>query len=770
MELDFSKIKTIDQLNFVKGMFGTGPYPQELLDIEHRLLNTDPETIYQHLSRVTNYSEEQKKCIEDTVDKLMNDDISNANEPGLLLGNIQCGKTRTFVGVMALAFDKGFDACIVLTKDENGLVQQTKTRMEYEFRDFLSDTDLRQSAVVAVHGIQNNSTFTSSQINDRKNIFVINKNVTRLTYMLKLIKGSEFSNKKILIIDDEADFVSRAFYTKNGETEVGKVAKLIDALSQMPKYCRYLQVTATPYSLFLQPDKTVEVANGKVEVFRPRFTTLVPIHSNYIGGKQYFHESENSLSMYSHLYHSISDECMDYLLFKNKHKKVLDNALDTDKFRDLRFALMSYFVASAIRRIQEREVNQRRYNTCFFMHVSIETKDHAYEHTMVNNILTRWKNQFCDNNDFGSFVNLFEDCYYDFCESNRLANEEKLVSLFMPSKEVVKTEVISYFREEKYTIQVVNSSTAKDENLLGKDGQLRLSNALNIFIGGFKLDRGITIDHMLGFFYGRRPQVGQADTVLQHHRMYGNRSKEDMTVTRLYTTYDLYQKMKWIDNMDHQLRNIFIKAQEHPEDSIPLVPIQYSPDMGIRPCGMSRLKISDLEVLDSFKRITTFGFQTGSKTAISDTIDCIRNFICNLDGYEGVKIPFLVKKEHACQILKDIRTTYIYDRYVDRNAGMDWHEEDMIAALEAYTPEDGKVWLYYVNERNMSRVRQNGNFVDAPEDGNTDTPIARKYASDRPFLMLFEQNGLASKGWRDTPFFWPNLRLPVNLKTCVYCK
>ena len=39
-----------------------------------------------------------------------------ADKPGLLLGKIQSGKTRAFVGVMALGFDKGIDICVILTK------------------------------------------------------------------------------------------------------------------------------------------------------------------------------------------------------------------------------------------------------------------------------------------------------------------------------------------------------------------------------------------------------------------------------------------------------------------------------------------------------------------------------------------------------------------------------------------------------------------------------------------------------------------------------
>ena len=55
--------------------------------------------------------------------------------------------------------------------------------------------------------------------------------------------------------------------------------------------------------------------------------------------------------------------------------------------------------------------------------------------------------------------------------------------------------------------------------LLDRRGQLRLDNPFNIFIGGQILDRGLTIENFIGFFYGRAPNTFQQDTVLQHSRM-----------------------------------------------------------------------------------------------------------------------------------------------------------------------------------------------------------------------------------------------------------
>ena len=732
------------------------------------------ETIYEHLSRIVGYSKDLKDCIEDTVNQLLVTNISNASDPGLLLGKIQCGKTRAFVGVMGLAFDKDIDVCVVLTKSDDGLVEQTLARMEYEFRDYLSNVNMNQT-VIGVHKTDKGMHFSPAQINNQKNIFVTYKNTTRLKYLINLFKTTEFKHKRVLIVDDEADFVSRAFYQKNNDIDAGKIALLIDEFAQIPDFCRYLQVTATPYSLFLQPDHTIQVNNGTVEPFRPRFVTLVPIHENYIGGKHYFILSQNSASMYSYLKHIVSDECMERLLDKKKHAKVYKNAQSTPIYKDLRKALMSYFVASAIRQIQEERLKQQRYNSSFFMHISIGTKDHKLEKLVTDNILDAWKDETLKNNGNGLKA-IFDDAYEDMKESNKAGNQLGDIKIFMPTHKDVWDRFLQIFRDGEYIVQIVNSTTKGD--LLGKDGQLKLTSPLNIFIGGFKLDRGITIEHMLGFMYGRNPQTKQTDAVLQHHRMYGNRSKEDMAVTRLHTTQNLYDIMEWIDNMDHQLREVFVKAMQNPNAPMPMIAIKYDRTKGIIPCGSNKLLISDLETFDSFKRFTPSGFQTASPTKLKPIIEGIDNLLKSENGY-NLGTPFLIRKDHAYQILKNIRSTYIYDRPIDNNAGMEWDENVMIAAIEKYAPQDGMIWCYVTKDREMGRIKKNGNFSDAPEDGNKDTPLAKQHTTgnlSRPFLMLFREkdnerieNGV-NVGWRNAPFYWPCLRLPQNIESCVYCK
>lgn len=760
--MDINNLKTARECELVIKTLQSmeAPVPKELID-KYNLLKTKT-SVYDVLCHKYNYSTELQTCINETVAQL-NSTEANAKEPGLLLGKIQCGKTRAFIGVMGLAFDNGFDACVVLTKSDDGLVGQTKERLELEFAEFIGNNTTVGQSSIEVYKLDRALNLSEYTVDRNKNIFVVHKNTAKLGCLIDLIKSTKLIEKRILIIDDEADFVSRAFYKKDSETSVGENALLIDELVNVAD-CRYLQVTATPYALFLQPDHKVKVSNGSVEPFRPRFTTLVPIHKNYKGGKHYFIKSQDSSSMYSYLRHDISDECLDFLLVRNKDQRVYGNASTTPKYKDLRNALMSYFVGSAIRQIQERETNnQENYATSFFMHIHTDKEEHEFEEFVVNSILKSWKDEII-NQDTNNIECLFDFAYDDFLASHDAGIAKRELDIFMPDRNVVWNVFLEIFRSGKYMVKVINSTTSKDPNLIGKDGQLKLSSPLNIFIGGFKLDRGITIDHLIGFFYGRRPQTQQADTVLQHHRMYGNRSDYDMAVTRLHTTIGLYENMKWIDEMDHQLRMNFIKD---PNGKIDLVTIPTNPKAGIRPTGNSRLSISDLDTFDSFKRLTTYGFQTDCATKIVPIIAEINNILSKYPHKE--KEPFLIDFDDAVSVIKLIRSTFIYNRPIDNNKGMEWNEDAMIAAIKKFLPADGKLLCYKVTNREMSRTRSNGNFIDAPEDGNTDPVIVKQYATNRPCLMLIGQKGENDKGWRGTPFYWPSLRLPVNVKPCIYC-
>lgn len=732
------------------------------------------EPVYDHLKRIVGYSQDLQDAVVGTVDKLMQTG-PDAQKPGLLLGKIQSGKTRAFVGIMGRAFDKGFDYCVVLSKSSKALIEQTVKRMKSEFEDYIFNPLYGQKTKIAVYNAIDRPQMTQSKVDEYKNIFVAKKQKENIHALITMFSSPFFAGKKLLIIDDEADFVSHAFRKVHGNDEVCVIAQLIDTMMALNSSSRYLQVTATPYSLYLQPDDTVVLSNGSVAPFRPRFTTLVPIHNNYIGGKEYFVDSKNQNSMYSDLFHPITESAVDHLDPKRgAHGRVTNNATTTPTFATIREALMQYLVASAIRLLQSKQQQTAEYHSSFLMHVGTTQASHNLQERVVQTILSDWRK--CTNGNWTTDMqSLFNSAYTDFSSSINIGLQSGLISIGIPSFQDVFDRVDDILSNGEYLIQVVNANV-KLETLLDENGQLDISrSALNIFIGGFNLDRGVTIDHVLGFMYGRRPSQFSADTVLQHCRMYGNRSKEDMAVTRLHTTYGLYDILEKINDMDDQLREWFENYMNNPNYTgvdPESVFIQFNAKDGISPCGRNRLMISDLMRLKAFGRVTPSGFQTDSNTAISSTINAIDTLIQAQPGYVADQ-PFLMDVDVAKNIIRMIRSTYIYNRTVDNNAGLDWDVNEMIAPIEYVTQlQNSKtMWmLHRPKARDMSRIRQNGRFVDAPEDGNKDTPLAKSAATVLPILMLIKEKGESGKGWRDAEFYWPCLRLPQNMKSAMYCK
>ena len=69
------------------------------------------------------YDTKARKCVVETMEALLTK-TTTPDDPGMLLGKIQSGKTRTFLGVIALAFDNGFDVAVVFTKGTNALASR----------------------------------------------------------------------------------------------------------------------------------------------------------------------------------------------------------------------------------------------------------------------------------------------------------------------------------------------------------------------------------------------------------------------------------------------------------------------------------------------------------------------------------------------------------------------------------------------------------------------------------------------------------------------
>ena len=720
--------------------------------------------------------DDKKNCIEETVSKLLENN-EHANEPGLLLGKIQCGKTDTFEDIIGLAFDRGIDIAIILTKGTNALAQQTIQRLNKDYRFFRQNAQIGHITINIYDIMTVWNRMKAAMINNCKTVLVCKKERTNMQHLIDMFNQcASLREKSVLIVDDEADFASRNYRNaglnnNRQDIEMARISQMIDNFRGIPNYCRYLQVTATPYCLYLQPEGELNLNGQTVRPFRPRFTSIVPTHPAYIGGEQYFEESKNQDSMYSLLFHQLDQKCIDILRTRDRRRLTPKNKYG------LTFAITSYLIATAIRRIQER-TNGKDYKTSALIHVEIARKKHDWQAEIISGLIDDLKNVICNStSDDHNLIDMAIDgCYEDFKSSNQKGRNENLISVEFPSKDEVINEIRTIFNDENYVVQIVNSDNDV-RNLLDQDtGELNLTTAVNIFIGGAILDRGITIKHMLCFLYGRNPRVMQQDTVMQHARMYGARSKEDMAVTRLHTTAAIYRALVRMNELDNQLREWFLAGNNENDENAVFVGY----DQNIRPCAPQRIKASNALILKPQRRIVPAGFWTGNNRQIHEKIEEIDTLIANAPHFNQQDDNgfFEMDFDRAKQILSLIEETFVYeDNDNIHNLERKNDIKEMLCAMTyCCSQSDNKIFILQRTDRDMKRLRIDGGYIDAPDDGNNDTRPSRQKAINSPVLMLIKQNGRRSidnvtrenRGWNGTPFYWPVLMTQRNIAPVLF--
>lgn len=713
--------------------------------------------IYENFIEKKGYSVDLQDCIERTVDCLFRQK-TDVNHPGMLLGKIQSGKTRTFIGIVALAFDRGFDICIVFTKGTKALAEQTHQRLDSEFSEFVENDEVK------VYDVMNLPPQLTPFLRRQKLIFIVKKETNNLDRLVQLFNSyPDLTEKRTLLVDDEADFASVGFKkdknTQDGVSMNVLATKINHIRSNFKDHYNFLQVTATPYSLYLQPRGEFDINNFTFEPIRPTFTSLVPIYEQYIGGKQYFEESKDYETIFSHIYINVSDD--EIKILNHKDVRYINNILTTPNLSQFRQSILNYLVGGSLR-IIDSNLQNKNYKSSFILHTATGKEKHQWQTDLIDALLNSLTKLATDNSN--ELEKLIKISYENLILSIKKNGDTPA------SFEEVFNKVKESLRDGFVGLIKINSEN-QIASLLDRKGQLRLDNPFNIFVGGQILDRGITIDNLIGFFYGRNPSTFQQDTVLQHARMYGNRSMKDMSVTRLYTSNKIYRAMDTMHEFDTALREAFEKGIHNGDDSV--VFIERDNTGKIRPCAPNKILITATETIKPHKRFLPIGFQTKARTNIYKIIDEIDQLINSLSRGEYSK-PFLVELDDIIKILDLIHSTYDYKELYN-NLGYEWdvktHKAIIKRLVDNVSSPDlqGKVYCYVQKNRNTSRLKNNGtSFSDAPDDGKTDLIIARNIAQETPCIILLKQQGKLDNGWKDAEFWWPVIITPSNAKTAVF--
>lgn len=705
---------------------------------------------YPRLAKARQDSPELQQCIEATLVKLLLQDTST-KRPGILLGKIQSGKTRAFIGVIALAFDRGYDTAVVLTKGTLSLAKQTTRRIATDFKPFIDEDAVQVFDIMAMP-----ENLTGWEL-DQKLVLVVKKEDDNLRRLLTAFRETypDLRQKKLLIIDDEADYASLSFRRTHGQTTAGVISAQIDELRGMVADSGFLQVTATPYSLYLQPEE--ELLKDGTALFlpkRPAFTQLLPIHPGYVGGDYYFERSADPDSPEHYFYQPVPDQERDALKKPDGRRLKLENVLEEKNTSVLRTAIMNFIVGVAIRRMEQEAAGAHPEKYSFLFHTEHSKQSHEWQQQVALAIRDGLV-QLAEQNPQKLSIQIRE-AYDDLKRSLDAAGS------VVPDISAVEKAVIESLVRGRLMITTVNSD-GEIEKLLDDDGQLKLRNPLNLFIGGQILDRGVTIRNLIGFYYGRNPQRFQQDTVLQHARMYGSRPVGDLPVTRFYAPIHIYQLLRKIHEFDSALRMAF----ENGTHDKGVYFIQRSLDNKLIPCSPNKLMFSKITSVRPGERFLPVGFQTVYKTAGKKNLEKLDQAV-QAAAAEKRGQPVLISVESAVEMV-----TLAYE-----NLEFDVGEEDErrahLAILEhlarqSEKPENrGKVWLLTTDEdRRLRRIREGGRYADAP-DTKQQRDIAVKLAMDIPVLLMLRQEGSEELGWRGLPFWWPVIMAPFSAVTSVF--
>lgn len=423
---------------------------------------------------------------------------------GLIYGLVQSGKTGVMTVTGAMGADEGYDTLIILTSDIDPLYEQTRGRIQEAFpgMDILGKVDLRDP-----------DTFVQ-RIKRGTCAIVVTKNGSILKALIENLKAGNVRRLACLIIDDEADQASLNTKARKNDGTQSKINGQIENLRGFFHKNTYLQVTATPGALFLQDGE---------HAFRPKFTVLSHPGGDYVGGDDFFSRREKKLVR--------EFPMTDLTMLSAGTQPTPGNQIPTS----LLAALDTFMIAATYKR--QTQPDQK---CAFLCHVSTRTADHKH----IVELLRKYKADLGTGLKAGKakLIARLRTAFDDLANTHphlAKANFDKLI------------ERIEFLSAGIY-VKLVNGETDED---------VALHAPYNLFVGGNKLGRGVTIKNLLVSYYGRHPKTPQADTVLQHARMYGYRRK-DIGLLRLWLPPELHAVFSAINEMERSLRKLIAESPD----------------------------------------------------------------------------------------------------------------------------------------------------------------------------------------------------------------
>lgn len=554
---------------------------------------------------------------------------------GLIIGEVQSGKTTNYTAICNKAADVGYNVIIVLTGMLEDLRRQTQERLDLEFAGAKSQVFLSNEvktvsryqpigvANVAKYGGKKRiPQFTSTQRDFSKNIlaslnldirdlngtilFVVKKNKNVLENLIDWLEKSIDSGKtqierSLLLIDDEADNAS--INTNKEDEDPTTINRCIRGILSKFRQTTYVGITATPFAnIFINPDNEEEMLGN--DLFPKDFIYALDVPKNYIGPTAIFSDEGNYRDMLVEIEPQDTPDIEKFI--PRKHK----SNFKVQSLPQSLYEAMNYFLlANAVRDLR----GDKKTHRTMLIHVSrfVNVQEQVYR--LVNEWLYNVRRDLRNYSALpaeeaernSEYITELHRVFVKF-------DFEKLCNMNW------KNFLHNHLRKanESVVTGLRNSSGRNSFNYAEHPDGLRV-----IAIGGNSFSRGLTLEGLCTTYFYRHSQA--YDTLMQMGRWFGYRPHYD-ELCKIWTTLEIMDWYGYITDVSRELReeisimqnynmtpkDFGLKVRQHPGTLMitarnkmrTAVPIK-------RPVGLDKIfletprLLNDKNILDENKRL-----------------------------------------------------------------------------------------------------------------------------------------------------------------------
>lgn len=593
---------------------------------------------------------------------------------GLVIGQVQSGKTSSMAGLMAMAADWGWNMFIVLSGMIENLREQTQKRLFDDLNNsgnivWRSMSDLSRQSLVSER-LQN---LHVSKGDPERFLYVCLKNKTRLENLIYWLNHDKNKLRQlhILVIDDEADQAS-INTKKDDRARINQlIINLVDIgknINAEPATMNYVSYTATPYSNFLNE-------STPASLYPKDFIAVLPVSDEYFGPKQIFGLEGSNNSQGLDIVREISDT--DKEMIKNIH-----SGIAKDIPGSLQDSIFWFFCAVAVMRLMHYRKP---------VSMLVHTSQLQLHHSEVAEVLADWinrvdvskllkkcnalyeaeKNRF-SLRDFRSSLSNYpipDETMNDYPDFDKLRPIiEELIKSISHIKMSEEGE-LSYHNGIHLCIDNSANNGINDENMHirlaypEKEQLKKLTQApAFIIVGGSTLSRGLTIEGLVSTYFLRA--ANNADTLMQMGRWFGYRKGYEL-LPRIWMTSATHEKFIFLSTLEDELREEleeYSLGNKKPSDYGPRV--KNTPKVSwLRVTSRNKMQGAEEVDLDfTGASIQTIHFEN-KKDILRHNIDVTENLLSNYCEYpvkSKVKSAVFFKGVRFCKIKNEFLKKMIF--------------------------------------------------------------------------------------------------------------